>query len=100
MKKFQKYEIAAFIFFVNSCTWLFLDSVFSSQKYFWFMVLNITLTIIALITFTILAFLNLNISKLKKALLVFAQLIAYFIIYVIWFFIYVFFIDGGINFYY
>jgi len=100
MKKFQKYEIASFIFFLNSCTWLFLDSVFSLQKYFWFMVLNITLTIIALITFTILAFFNMNISNLKRVLLVVAQLIAYFIIYVIWFFVFVFFLNGGIVFYY
>ncbi len=41
--KFLKYEIISFIFFINACTWFFLDNYFSHTKYILFTFSNITI---------------------------------------------------------
>ncbi len=84
MDKFKKYELISFLFFLNSCTWVFYPGLFNSIPIAWFMILNVIITVISVIIFTIKAIFYLNISKFKKVLLVVVQLIAYFIVFVIW----------------
>lgn len=94
MDKFKKYELISFLFFFNSCTWVIFPSLHGSI-YSAFMILNVIITVIGIITCTIKAIFNLNISKFKKILLVVAQLIAYFIIFVIWGIFVIFGIQDG-----
>lgn len=84
MGEFWKYERISFCFFLNSCTWVFYPGLFNSIPTAWLMILNVIITVIGVIIFTIKAIFYLNISKFEKVLLVVVQLIAYFIIFVIW----------------
>ncbi len=86
--KFLIYEIISFLFFINACTWFFLDNYFSYTKYILITFLNITITILGLVAFTVKAMCVFDISKAKKVLLIIVQLVVYFILYVIWFVIY------------
>lgn len=84
MDEFKKYKRISFCFFLNSCTWVFYPGLFNSIPIAWFMFLDVIITVIGVIIFTIKAISNLNTSESKKVLLVVEQLIVYFIIWVIW----------------
>lgn len=84
MDEFKKYKRISFWFFLNSCTWVFYPGLFNSIPIAWFMFLDVIITVIGVIIFTIKAIFYLNISKFEKVWLVVVQLIAYFIIWVIW----------------
>ncbi|MBQ8175650.1 MAG: hypothetical protein IJ035_01265 [Oscillospiraceae bacterium] len=96
--KFKKYELKSFVFFLISCTTVFAAGLLNSW-YFGMLFRGLYLIGgVAIIVFTIKAVATLNKSKVKKVLLVIAQLIGYFVLYVIWLILCIFF-SGGINFY-
>ena len=84
---FKKYELISFVFFLVSCT-----SVYGFGYLLYFFVGA------AIIVFTIKAMATLNKSKVKKVLLVIAQLVGYVILYIVWIIIYlIFFWTGGLG---
>lgn len=98
-KDLKKYEIISLVFLANACAGFFLNNskitilrIIYDETY----VLNVILTVIGLIFFTIKAICKLNISKWKKVLLILAQLIVYFIFWVICGVIYVLFFTADI----
>lgn len=96
--KFKKYELKSFVFFLISCTTVFAGGLLNSW-YFGMLFRGLYLIGgVAIIVFTIIAMMNLGKSKLITVLLVIAQLIGYFVLYVIWLILCIFFSDG-INFY-
>ncbi len=99
-KEFKKYEIISFIFFINACTWPFLDNtkitilgIIFNRTY----LVNIIITIVCLSFFTVIAICKLNTSKIKKVLSIIVQLIAFFILYAIWLVTWFFMFSDGIN---
>lgn len=96
--KFKKYELISFVLFLISCTTVFASGLLNSW-YFGMLFRGLYLIGgVAIIVFTIKAVATLNKSKADKVLLVIAQLIGYFVLYVIWLILCIFF-SGGINFY-
>lgn len=95
---FKKYELISFVLFLISCTTVFASALLNSW-YFGMLFRGLYLIGgVAIIVFTIKAMATLNKSKADKVLLVIAQLIGYFVLYVIWLILCIFF-SGGINFY-
>ena len=96
--KFKKYELISFVLFLISCTTVFASGLLNSW-YFGMLFRGLYLIGgVAIIVFIIKAVATLNKSKADKVLLVIAQLISYFVLYVIWLILCIFF-SGGINFY-
>jgi len=88
---FKKYEHISFVLFLISCTAVFSGLLMLFRGLY-------LIGGVAIIVFTIKAMATLNKSKADKVLLVIAQLIGYFVLYVIWLILCIFF-SGGINFY-
>ena len=92
-EKFKKYEIVSLVLFLILSTCYFTDGIIRLGNY-----LPAPIIIVAIIIFTILAMASLNTSKLKKVLLVIAQLVGYVILYILWLIIYMmFFWTGGLG---
>ena len=98
-KDFKKYEIISLIFYANALSWLFFWGT-SERKLAIFghtWPLNGILTLIGLVFFAVKAICQLDIPKWKKVLFIIAQLVAYFIIYVICSVIYLLFFTADIS---
>lgn len=88
---FKKYELISFVLFLISCTAVFSGLLMLFRGLY-------LIGGVALIVFTIKAMATLNKSKVKKVLLVIAQLVGYVILYILWFIIYlIFFWTGGLG---
>lgn len=97
-KDFKKYEIISLLFYAHALSWLFFWGT-SERKLAIFGLtwpLNGILTLIGLVFFSVKAICQLDISKCKKVLFIIAQLIAFFIIYVICSVVYVLFFTADI----
>ena len=86
---FKKYELISLVIFLISCTAVFSGLLMLFRGLY-------LIGGVAIIVFTIKAMAILNKSKVKKVLLVIAQLVGYVILYILWLIIYLmFFWTGG-----
>ncbi len=87
---FKKYELISFVLFLISCTAVFADGLLMLFRGLYL------IGGVAIIVFTIKAVAILNKSKVKKVLLVIAQLVGYVILYILWLIIYLSFFWTGV----
>lgn len=87
-EKFKRYETIVCFLFLFGC-------VFDISLRYWFIFIILLLCIVI---FTAKAIWSLNIYKTKKVLLIIAQLVCCFILYVIWFLIWLVTFTDGIRF--